>query len=112
MAQEPPAGLLLPDKIWRVEWNRDQIAPAYAYSLLRTSEIKRIFAMIASGTSDSMKNISQAKLSRVNIGIPPLALQTAFAEQVERIEALARSLDAAAQKAEAMAAALSAEVFE
>jgi hypothetical protein len=31
---------------------------------------------------------------------------------VQRIEALARHLDAAAAKAEAMAAALSAEVFE
>lgn len=40
---------------------------------------------------------------------PPF--QTTFAEQVERIEALARSLDAAAAKAEAIAAALSAEVF-
>jgi len=33
------------------------------------------------------------------------------AEQVQRIEALARRLDAAAAKAEAMAAALSAQVF-
>jgi type I restriction enzyme S subunit len=80
--------------------------------LLRTSEIKRIFATLASGTSDSMKNISQAKLSRVPIGIPPVALQTAFANQVQRIEGLARKLDAAAAKAEAMAAAVSAEVFE
>jgi len=43
---------------------------------------------------------------------PPYALQTAFAEQVERIEVLARNIDAVVTKAEAMAAALSAEVFE
>lgn len=41
----------------------------------------------------------------------PRCWQTAFAEQVTRIESVARALDAAAAKAEAMAAALSAEVF-
>jgi hypothetical protein len=41
-----------------------------------------------------------------------MALQVTFAEQVERLETLARHLDAAAAKAEAMAAGLSAEVFD
>jgi len=58
-----------------------------------------------------MKNISQAKLVRVSIPLPPLDIQAVFAKQVQRIEALARHLDAAAAKAEAMAAGLSAEVF-
>jgi hypothetical protein len=40
-----------------------------------------------------------------------MTLQGAFAEQVHRLEAIARHLDAAAVKAEAMAAGLSAEVF-
>jgi type I restriction enzyme S subunit len=112
MAHSPPEDLLLPDKVWRIEWDRNRIAPEYAYSLLRTSEIRRIFATIASGTSDSMKNISQAKLSRVPIGVPPMTLQTTFAKQVQHIEELSRGLDATAGKAEAMAASLSAEVFE
>lgn len=67
--------------------------------------------MIGSGTSGSMKNISQAKLVQVPVPLPPLALQTAFAEQSDRVELLARHLDAAAAKAGAMAAGLSAEVF-
>ena len=50
-------------------------------------------------------------LKEVRVTLPPLPLQTAFAEQVQRLEALARVLDAACAKAEAMAAALSAEVF-
>jgi hypothetical protein len=44
--------------------------------------------------------------------VPPIALQTAFAEQVQRLEALARHLDAAGDKAGVMAAGLSAEVFD
>jgi type I restriction enzyme, S subunit len=111
IAHNPPEGLLLPDKVWRIEWDPGRIAPAYTYSLMRTSEIRRIFAMIASGTSDSMKNISQAKLSRVPISVPPITLQATFAKQVQRIEELSRSFDASATKAEGLAAALSAEVF-
>jgi type I restriction enzyme S subunit len=42
---------------------------------------------------------------------PPLGFQISFAEQVHRLEALALHLDGAAMKAEAMAVALSAEVF-
>jgi type I restriction enzyme S subunit len=111
IADDVPAGLLLPDKIWRIEWTPTRIEPRYAYSLLRSSEIRRIFAVIGSGTSGSMKNISQAKLVRVPIPLPPLPIQTAFAEQTHRLDSLARHLDAAAAKAEAMAAGLSAEVF-
>jgi type I restriction enzyme, S subunit len=111
IAHEPIDGLLLPDKIWRIEWDQKRIDSQYVYSLLRTSEIRRIFALIGSGTSGSMKNISQAKLVRVPVPLPPIPLQTAFAEQVQRFEALARHLDAAAAKAGAMAAGLTAEVF-
>jgi len=48
----------------------------------------------------------------MRLHLPPLPLQTAFAEQVQRLEATARALDAAAAKAEAMAAALSAQIFD
>ena len=102
MVHETPDDLLLPDKIWRIEWDHNRIVPAYAYSLLGSSEIKRIFATVASGTSDSMKNISQAKLTQVPITVPPIALQTAFAKQAQRIESLARKLDAAAAEAYAV----------
>lgn len=47
----------------------------------------------------------------MRLRLPPLPLQTAFAEQAQRLDSLARHLDAAAAKAEAMAAGLSAEVF-
>jgi type I restriction enzyme S subunit len=50
-------------------------------------------------------------LKEVRVAVPPLPLQTAFAEQAQRLEATARALDTAAAKAEAMAAGLSVEVF-
>jgi type I restriction enzyme, S subunit len=55
--------------------------------------------------------LESAVLTELSLIDPPAALQVAFAKQVDRIEALACNLDAAAAKAEATAAALSAEVF-
>ncbi len=60
----------------------------------------------------SQANFGRDELSAVVICFPPMDTQTGFAAQVHRVEALARHLDAAAAKAEAMAAALSAEVFD
>ena len=55
--------------------------------------------------------ISMGRLREVFVPLPPLPLQTAFAEQARRIDAIACALDAAAGKAEAMAAALSNDIF-
>ena len=51
------------------------------------------------------------RLREVVVPVPPLTLQNVFAVRATRIESLSRHLDAAAAKAEAVAAALSAEVF-
>jgi type I restriction enzyme S subunit len=60
----------------------------------------------------AQKNINLQVLRGLEMICPPLGLQIAFAEQVHRLESLAHQLDAAAAKAEAMAAGLSAEVFD
>jgi type I restriction enzyme, S subunit len=66
---------------------------------------------LASGSASSMPGISKGRLKKPRIPLAPLARQTAFAHQVQRIEAVARNLDVTSAAAEAMAAALSAEVF-
>jgi hypothetical protein len=58
-----------------------------------------------------MSGISKGRLKQPRIQLAPLALQTAFAHQVQRIEAVACNLDVTSAAAEAMAAALSAELF-
>ena len=58
-----------------------------------------------------MPGISKGRLLKLRVPFPPMELQVTFAEQVERLQALARHLDGAAAKAEALAAGLSAEVF-
>jgi hypothetical protein len=58
------------------------------------------------------RKFNATELGGLRIPPPPLTLQTEYAELVQRIETLARHLDAAAAKAEAMATALSSEVFD
>lgn len=58
------------------------------------------------------KKLDTAVLTTFLTIVPPLSLQTAFAEQANRLEATARALDTVATKAEAMAAGLSAEIFK
>ena len=57
------------------------------------------------------RKFNASELGALEVALPPICLQTIFAEQVQRIEALAHALDAAATKAEAMAVSLSVEAF-
>ncbi len=73
--------VLLPDKIWRFVWcNNSVIEPAYLHSLLKTSSMRATLSAMATGTSGSMKNISQSRLKTLPILIPPLSLQRRFVD--------------------------------
>jgi type I restriction enzyme S subunit len=111
IAHNPPNGLLLPDKIWRIEWNCKRIYPRYAYYMLRSAELRRVLALISSGTSGSMKNISQAKLVRVLVPLPPLDEQQRIVELLERAAEIRRRTDAARTKARAIIPALFLDTF-
>jgi type I restriction enzyme S subunit len=60
----------------------------------------------------NQSSINQQDVGSLQVFQPPIALQVTYTEQCERVEGLVRTLDVAAVKAQAMAAALSAEVFD
>jgi type I restriction enzyme S subunit len=74
---------LLPDKIWRFIW-RDvtKIEPLFVWFLFRQPSIRRAIGQLATGTSGSMKNISQEKVMRIRVGLPSLEKQKRFAGAV------------------------------
>ena len=78
--------LFLPDKLWKLELNNDRAVELYLKNLLSHSGFRARFVRVASGTSGSMLNISKAKLRSLEIPLPPIELQTQFAERVEAIE--------------------------
>jgi type I restriction enzyme S subunit len=94
----------------RARPNRQRLLSEYLAHFLNSHSGRRI--LIGNGkTTSGLNTISTGNVKAVGLPIPPLPLQTAFAEQAQRLEATARALDTAAAKAEAMAASLSAQVF-
>ena len=86
------------------------VIPDYARAFMQCEASRGYFLRVAKRTT-GIASINKTQLGQLPVWVPPLPLQNAFAEQASRLDSLARHLDAAAAKAEAMAAGLSAEVF-
>ncbi|MFV2108810.1 hypothetical protein [Micromonospora sp. LOL_015] len=81
-----PPNLLLPDKIWRFEWRTEADAlPWFAYRLFWQPSFRRVIRGRSTGTSGSMKNISQDKVLSVVVGYPPLNERLKFSRQAEHL---------------------------
>jgi type I restriction enzyme S subunit len=102
-------GCLHQNHIFRVRVGHEFL-PDYAAAYIQGPAGKSYFLRVAKRTT-GIASINKTQLSELPLIAPPLSLQVAYSEQVQHIEALAGNLDAVAAKAEAMAAALSAEVF-
>ena len=62
--------LLLCDKTWRVV-PKDDIDARWLLLVLRSQATRRQIEAVATGTSDSMKNISQRDFGRMSVAVPP-----------------------------------------
>ena len=95
--------------VFRVRMGQS-ILPNYAQAFMQSEAARGYFLRVAKRTT-GIASINKTQLGQLSVWVPPLPLQTAFAEQASRIGSVAWLLDAAAAKAEAMAAAISAQVF-
>ncbi|HZR89958.1 MAG TPA: restriction endonuclease subunit S [Bradyrhizobium sp.] len=95
----------------RMRVSPEILLPAVVGAMLQLGSVRQALIKNAKHAINQ-SSINQGDVMGVVVFSPPLQLQTIFAEQAQRLEATARALDAAGVKAEAMAAALSAEVFE
>lgn len=102
-------GNLFNNNLMRIRLVAD-VRAEYINSYFQCPEGRGAIEELKKGTT-SVCAVYYKDLARVPVPIPPLDIQTAFAEVASRLENGANRLDAAAAKAEAMAAALSAEVF-
>ena len=89
--------IFLPDRLWAVVPHRD-IDPRWLYYVVSSPEVKRRLSENASGTSASMKNISQDVFLGMPARIPPLPEQGKIAE-------ILRTWDEALEKLTALRAA-------
>lgn len=103
--------LLLSDKTLRLVPKEDiGYAPFLLYAL-RTNDVRTHFEQTASGTSGSMRNISQEKLGAAQIPLPPLAEQRRIAEVLDRAEALRAKRRAALAELDSLTQSLFLDLF-
>jgi type I restriction enzyme S subunit len=79
--------LLLSDKSLRLVPN-SCVLPDWLVISLRAGPARRYIKSVATGTSDSMRNISQPKLRAVQVTLPPLDTQTQLVAEVDRMMSL------------------------
>lgn len=101
---------LLPDKLWRFVW-AEPVEQAFMHALFQSAHVRRELGKLSSGTSASMRNISQAKLFELRLPIPPLEEQRAFARRAESAQSIRSQQDAALAKAAATFDSLLARAF-
>src|SRR5690606_28106041 len=69
----------LPDKLWRFKWKNEGAAvPGFVATLFQRPSFRRMISDRGTGSSGSMKNISQGKVLSVPLGVPPVELQERF----------------------------------
>lgn len=84
LVEHTPPNHVLPDKIWRFVWHCEPRAdPYFVWHLFRQRRFRDAISSRATGTSGSMKNISQDKVLSIPIALPPLDLQQGFGRQLK-----------------------------
>lgn len=94
----------------RMRVNSDLLLPPVLGVMLQLNSVRQALIKNAKHAINQ-SSINQGDVTGITVFAPPIPLQSVFAEHIQRIDAVARHLDAAAAKAEAMAAGLSAEMF-
>ncbi|WP_180227026.1 restriction endonuclease subunit S [Bacillus cereus] len=67
--------LFLSDKLWLIQANEEIVDTKYFVYLLSSSKYSKKISSYATGTSASMKNISQKTFENIQIQLPPLNIQ-------------------------------------
>jgi type I restriction enzyme S subunit len=107
-----PKNVLLPDKLWRFVWKQpDCIDPLFIWFLFQTPALRIEIGRRATGTSGSMKNISQEKLMKIPTILPPISLQRDFAHKLTAIEKMKGLQSAALKEMDALCASLQHRAF-
>lgn len=67
--------LFLPDRLWQVELDKSRAVPKFIAQVLSSHIVRSSLSEMATGTSASMKNLSQEDLLNFSIPLPPIAEQ-------------------------------------
>ncbi|MEP7338927.1 MAG: restriction endonuclease subunit S [Acidobacteriota bacterium] len=107
---------LLSDKTLRLVLDESRIHPDYLIQVLRMPEAREHIEGNATGTSDSMRNISQGTLRAIPVPFPPMVEQVRIATRLSEADAasklLRQAIQAQLREIELLPARLLAQAFE
>lgn len=104
--------LLLSDKIWRFLWrDTNQVEPRFVHYLFRQRKVREEISRRATGTSGSMKNISQKKLLSIRVGLPPIELQRKFSKREEKLAKIKKLFSSSLSEMNSLFASLQHRAF-
>jgi type I restriction enzyme S subunit len=110
--EENVSNIVLPDKLWRFVWSDPaDVEPFFVWFLFRQPTFREEIRKRASGTSGSMKNIAQAKVLQIRVGLPPKALQNDFSRKFSKIRKLQKTSDEQAAHFDALFVSLQHRAF-
>lgn len=86
--------IFLPDRLWQIEPSKtNDYNFIWLNYLLNTTYYKKQLRLIATGTSNSMKNIAKERLLDISVPKPPIQEQERIAEALSDVDALITSLE-------------------
>lgn len=86
-----PPHLMMSDKIVRLEFVDDQVKP-WVNLVNNSAWARHYYKANATGTSDSMRNVSRQIIHELAIPLPPLSLQSKLLEKLKSLESLCEQL--------------------
>ncbi len=93
VVEEVPPRLLLNDKVLRVKFP-EEVDKLYVNLFNNCTVARRYYVTVASGTSESMRNVSRENILEMPIPLPPLAEQRRIVEKVDQLLGLCDELAA------------------
>lgn len=88
-AKDAKAGTYLPDRLWQIQnLNKSSFDFVWLNYLLNTKQYRDAVRATATGTSNSMKNISKERLLDIKIPHPPISEQENIAAMLSEVDEL------------------------
>jgi type-1 restriction enzyme ecoEI specificity protein len=87
-----PENLMLSDKTVRLSYFREYVDPYYIMAALQSPAMQYGMTASMSGMAESQVNISQDKMKRFLLPLPPLAEQHRIVDQIKAILPMVKSL--------------------
>lgn len=104
--------LFLPDKLWKLELNKDLVKTQFINHLLKNESFRNTVRKLASGGHTSMLNISMKKFQSLDLIVPDMEVQDKFCTIIEKVESLKEKYQSNLQKLENLYGSLSQKAFK